>query len=179
MSQILQRVIELAKTHGFEFVATTTADRLQVREEVRAMCAADSCHAYGRNWACPPAIGGLDEFQAKIDSFSDVVVVETVMELEDKFDFETMMEAEQLHKQRLEAFADEVRGIVDECMPLGAGTCTLCQECTYPHAPCRFPERQIVSMEAAGLVVSDVCNAADIAYNHGSDHICYVSCILL
>ena len=178
MTQLVQQIVDLTRAQGFEFVATTTADRLEVREEVRAMCAADTCHAYGKSWSCPPAAGTLDDFRERIASYHNVVVFETVMELEDEFDFETMMEAEQEHKRRLEALVAEARGVAD-CLPLGVGTCKICPECTYPDEPCRFPERQIVSMEAAGLVVSDVCNAAGIAYNHGSDHICYVSCILL
>jgi len=179
MEQPLQRIVDLARAQGFEFVATTTADQLEAREEVRAMCAANTCHAYGKSWSCPPAAGTLDEFRERIASYRDVVVFETVMELEDEFDFETMMEAEQVHKQRLDALVGEARGVAPDCLPLGVGTCSVCPECTYPDEPCRFPERQTVSMEAAGLVVSDVCKAASVAYNHGSDHICYVSCILL
>ena len=96
MAQPLQKIVDLVRAQGFEFVAMTTADQLEVREEVRAMCAADMCHAYDKSWSCPPAAGTLDEYRERIASYSDVVVFETVMELEDEFDFETMMEAEQV-----------------------------------------------------------------------------------
>ena len=63
-------------------------------------------------------------------------------------------------------------------MTLSAGTCTLCKECTYPDAPCRFPDKRLVSMEAAGLVVSEVCTQAGIDYNHGPQTIAYSGCVL-
>ena len=174
---MIERVEALARVLGFECVGHTTADKLRVREEVRDMCAADLCHAYDHNWTCPPACGSIEEFAEKIAGYGDVVVFETVAEMEDEFDYETMMESADLHKDRMPAFAEDVRKLAPVCLVLSAGTCTVCPECSYPDAPCRFPEKQFVSMEAAGLVVSDVCVAADIPYNHGKNHIAYVSCV--
>jgi predicted metal-binding protein len=63
-------------------------------------------------------------------------------------------------------------------LPLGAGACSLCATCTYPNEPCSFPERMITSMEASGLLVSDVCAANGLAYNHGKNTIAFTSCCL-
>ena len=72
--------------------------------------------------------------------------------------------------------------LLSDCAPearvLSAGTCTLCKPCAYPNEPYRFPDRAMVSMEAAGLVVSDVCTQAGIPYNHGKQTIAYSSCVL-
>ena len=61
---------------------------------------------------------------------------------------------------------------------MGAGACTRCEACTYPHAPCRFPELVHPSMEACGLLVSEVCTKNDMDYNHGQNTITLVSCCL-
>ncbi len=66
-----------------------------------------------------------------------------------------------------------------DALPLSVGTCTLCPSCSCPDAPCRYPERAFNSMEAAGLLVSDVCSAARIPYYHGKGTIAYVSCVLV
>ena len=55
---------------------------------------------------------------------------------------------------------------------------TRCKPCAYPE-PCRFPGRRLVSMEAAGLLVTDACNAAGVPYNHGRLTIAYTGCALL
>ncbi len=178
MKETIGKIVEVAKEHGFECIGTTIADKLKVREEVRDMCSADKCKRYGKNWSCPPACGTLEHFSEEIAKRRDVVVFETVGELEDEFDIETMMETSDLHKKRIPGFVHDVRQIVPGCLVLAAGACTVCNECTCPDSECRFPDKCFVSMEASGLVVSEVCTAAEIPYNHGSDHIAYVSCVV-
>ena len=174
----LRRAVEDA---GFDCVGAVSAADLQVRDEVRDMCASGKCHMYGRNWGCPPACGELDEWRATLAGCGEGFVFQTVMELEDEFDGETMMEAEAVHKRRTEALADALAaaGVYpDGCRVLAAGTCTRCRPCAYP-APCRFPDRRLVSMEAAGLLVTDASNAAGVPYNHGKLTMAYTGCALL
>lgn len=166
---------------GFDCVGAVRAADLQVRDEVRDMCASGKCHMHGRNWCCPPACGDLDEWREALDACEEGFVFQTVRELEDEFDGETMMEAEAEHKRRVEALADELASMgvyPDGCLLLAAGTCARCRPCAYPD-PCRFPDRRLVSMEAAGLLVTDACNAAGIPYNHGELTMAYTSCVLL
>ena len=100
---------ELAKETGFEFCVDVNMGALEFREEVREMCAADKCHAYNHNWACPPACGTLDEMREKVQSFSQGILIQTMAELEDDFDFETMAEAGKTHRQRFMELADKIR----------------------------------------------------------------------
>ncbi len=176
-----QEVVNLAETCSFESVGTVDVDDLEVNPAVRDMCAAGRCKAYGKNWMCPPHCGTLDEFASRIAAFKRCVVLQTVMDLEDEFDFETMIEAEKTHKARFLNLADELRTRYDNnsYYLLAAGTCTLCPTCSCPEEPCRNPQRALVSMEAAGLLVSDVCVKADIPYNHGKNTIAYTSCVLV
>lgn len=175
---MLERVVREA---GFDCFGTVSAADLEVRSEVRDMCASGRCHAYGTNWACPPACGDLDSFRSLIASCTDGIVFQTVAELEDEFDGETMMEAERTQKSRTDALvaALETAGLFPErAIVLASGTCTRCRPCAYPK-PCRFPDARLVSMEAAGLLVTDACAAASIPYNHGKLTIAYTSCVLL
>ncbi|WP_139652472.1 DUF2284 domain-containing protein [Raoultibacter phocaeensis] len=190
------KLIGIARDAGFDTVGSLDASHLVVRPEVRAMCAVDRCHAYGKNWVCPPACGSLDTYAALIADRGTAIVVQTVARLEDEFDIEGMQEAEVLHKQRFAHFAQAVRTTLSaasgkgdspgeaakaagEPLFLAAGTCTLCPTCTYPDAPCRFPTSAFVSLEAAGLVVSEVCESAGIPYYHGKGTLAYTSCVLV
>ena len=177
---MIDQLHALAETAGFECVGQAPAEALQVRTEVRDMCAADRCQAYGRTWTCPPACGTLEDFDARIAAHERCVIVQTVGTMEDDFDIEGIMEAEALHKRRFAAFADAARAAAGAAplLALGAGACTLCAQCTCPDEPCRQPERALTSMEAAGLLVSDVCAAAGIPYNHGRGTIAFTSCVL-
>ncbi len=169
---------EAIESIGFDCTGSCSTKGLQVREEVRDMCAAGRCQIYGHSWACPPNCGDLSFFDAFIHEKSTCYVVQTVAQLEDDFDIESMMEAEQLQKERVLALHKLLCDCAPEARVLSAGTCTLCKPCAYPNEPCRFPDRAMVSMEAAGLVVSDVCTQAGIPYNHGKQTIAYSSCVL-
>ena len=176
----MNAVEELAAKQGFECMGTCSAKDLVARPEVRSMCAANKCKVYGHSWACPPACGEIEDFERRMHEFDYCLVVQTVAELEDEFDVETMGEASELAKNRVMALTEALdeAGLGSETATFTAGTCTLCPTCSYPDEPCRFPDKQLVSMEAAGLVVSEVCTLANIPYNHGPLTIAYSGCVL-
>lgn len=171
--------MEKAAELGFEHAGPLGEGALECLPEVREMCAADRCRAYGRRWTCPPGCGSLEDCAARLEEYRRGILVQSTGLLEDDFDAETMMETERIHKERFEALAALARREAPGCLPLGAGTCQICPECTYPAAPCRFPERAVVSMEAYGLLVSRVCERSGLGYYYGPRTITYTSCILL
>ena len=171
---------DLAAQQGFECIGACSAKELVARDEVRSMCAANLCQMYGHSWSCPPACGDIAEFQRLMNEYEHCLVVQTVAEMEDEFDFETMAESGERQKERVQDLAEaiDVAGLSAKVMVLSAGTCTLCKQCTCPDEPCRFPDKRLVSMEAAGLVVSEVCTQAGIPYNHGPLTMTYSGCVL-
>lgn len=167
----------LAEKSGFSHWGFFDASGLVFKQEVRDMCAADRCSMYNKSWSCPPGCGTLEEAAEKSAAFAWGILLQTTAELEDDFDVEAMMEAGELQKERLKAFEDELpEG--ERCLIMSAGTCTICSECTYPDAPCRFPGKMHISMEAYGLVVSEVCQLAGIPYYYGPRTLTYSCCVL-
>lgn len=173
----MTELIKLALEQGFHHAAALDPAALAVREEVRDMCAAGKCRAYGHNWTCPPNCGTLAECGARIAGMASGLLVQTVGQLEDSFDFETMAETERLHLERFHALADLLREKRPGVLCLGSGGCRLCRECAYPD-PCRFPGRACSSMEGWGLLVSDACQAAGVPYYHGKNTLAYTACYL-
>lgn len=172
-------VADCIKAIGFEDFGACEATLLAPRADVRDMCASGRCQKYNTSWACPPACGDVDEFATFMHSFTTCYVFQTVAELEDEWDWETMQEADALNKQRALELHKLLAQEVPTARVLSSGTCTLCAECTYPDAPCRFPEKKLYSMEACGLMVYEVCALADVPYSHGKDTITYVGCVLV
>ena len=99
--------------------------------------------------------------------------------MEDDFDYETIQSTAEKHKYNLAALVDSLKDRYADIQPMGAGTCTLCATCTYPDAPCRFPDKFISSMEAYGLWVSKVRELSGVSYNNGKQTTTYTSCYLL
>ena len=144
-------LLTLAREVGFSQCAAVNMDALDPLEAVRDMCKADRCGRYGKSWSCPPACSTLEQARAQIKRYSQGILVQS---------------------------ARQARLLFPHCLPLTAGTCTLCHTCTYPDRPCRHPKQRLSSMEAYGLFVSDVCVRSNLAYNYGPRTLTYTACVL-
>ena len=169
-----EKIAALAKEAGYTHMGPLNPKTIEQKPEVRQMCQA--CGRYAKHWSCPPGCGTLEECTRKVAQYSRGILVQTVGQLEDEFDGEAMMETQQLHKERFEAFCALLKGV--DALKLGAGCCTVCSQCAYPDAPCRFPEKMVSSMESYGIVVAEVCKANDLPYYYGKNTIAYTSCVL-
>lgn len=171
-------LMTLAAENGFSHCAPANMAALVPLDEVRAMCEADRCGKYGKNWACPPGCGSIEQTRERIRRCDSGVLVQTTGTLADEFDYEGMQSIARHHKRCFENFARQARLLYPDCLPLTAGACTICARCTYPDRPCRFPARQLSSMEAYGLWVSDICVRSGLEYNYGARTMTYTSCVL-
>ncbi len=171
---------ELARNRGFSNWGFFPAEKLRFLTEVRDMCVADRCGKFGKTWTCPPACGTLEEITGRARAYSWGILLQTTGQMEDAFDAETLVDA--MEKQK-ENFGTYVKGIRkdypgEDILPMSSGGCDLCGTCTYPEESCRFPEQAVPSMEAYGLLVTEVCELAGIPYYYGKNTITFSSCIL-
>lgn len=173
MEKWIQKALEL----GFSHAAPLNVATLQPRADVRQMCAADKCRAYGKNWTCPPHCGSLEACARQINGYSRGILLQTVGELEKTIDTKGYRRAEQRHLEQFRRFCEVIRESCPEALCLGSGGCRICPVCAFPE-PCRFPERTYSSMEAYGLFVTQVCRDNGMAYHHGEKTVTYTACVL-
>lgn len=173
----VQEAIVLAGELGFTHAHELNTEKLEFLQEVRKMCEENRCGKYGRSWSCPPGCGTLEELAKKAGKYARGIIVQSTGQMEDDFDVETMQETERLQKERFFAFAERMREREPDCFPMAAGCCTLCETCAYPN-PCRFPEKQMPSMEACGIFVSKICEDSGAGYYYGPQTITFTCCVL-
>ena len=171
-------IAQAAREAGYTTVAPLDPATLKFLPEVRSMCAADRCQHYNRSWSCPPACGELEVWAEKASHYTKGLLLQTIGDREDSYDIEAMMEAADENKRQSDRFIEALRAGGADFLFLSAGTCTRCKTCTWPDAPCRFPDKLFPSMEAAGLFVSQVCKDNGVAYNYGNEKIAYTCCVL-
>ena len=165
---------KLAREAGFDHVAPLDPGTIELKEEVRQMCA--DCGRYAKHWSCPPGCGTLESCAQRVRGYQSGMLLQTVGQLEDEFDGEAMMETQDQHKANFSKLCGMLQKA--DVLKLGAGCCTICKECTYPAEACRFPEKMVSSMEAYGMVVAEVCKANNQPYYYGKNTIAYTSCVL-
>lgn len=162
---------------GFSAAYSLDVSTLIPREDVREMCAADKCGAYGKNWTCPPYCGTLAECAEKLQSYRYGVLVQTVGRLEKTIDTKGYRKAEEQHLTLLHTLYGELLKKYPDALCLGSGGCRICKKCAHPE-PCRFPEEACSSMEGYGLFVTGVCRDNGANYYHGEKTVTYTACIL-
>ena len=174
-----EMLIRLAEVAGFTHAAPLDPGTIELKKEVRAMCAENSCGRYNKCWSCPPSCGELEECAERIARYRIGLLVQTVTEMEDAFDAEAMLNAEKNHKAHFQMLYTVLGREYPGILALGAGCCTQCDVCTYPDEPCRFPKQMVSSMEAYGMLVMDICKKNSLKYYYGPNTITYTSCFLL
>lgn len=172
-----ERLREMALDSGFSYTVPLNTDTIELKQEVRDMCV-QGCQQYAKRWSCPPGCGFLEELRKNIDFYNQGILVQTVTELEDEFDWDGMMKAQNLHQEHFLTFLEKLHASQFSFLPLGIGCCMICETCTYPDTPCRFPQKKISSMEAYGMLISEICQKNQLKYYYGPNTISYVACVL-
>ena len=137
-------------------------------------CRQNYCGRYGKSWSCPPGADG-EKVLRRLRMHAHALLFSTVHPLEDSYDAEGMERGREAHAH-VQAQVVALAG----CTPqdaLGAGSCTVCGRCTYPHAPCRFPTKMTRSVESCGISVVDLCQKTGLAYTHGPNTVTYFSLV--
>ena len=163
---------------GFAESGFVAIENLKYYTEIRKICEGNSCRNYAATWACPPAIGTLDECRARINRYDRMLLFSKIYSLEDAFDFEGMMEGMRDFKQLGDCLQENIKNNLSEFMILSNEGCGRCATCTYPDAPCRFPQLLHHSLEGYGLIVSELAKEAGIRYNNGSNTVTYFGALL-
>jgi len=177
----LNQVLQAARDAGFTAACPLSMDALQFHEETRQLCEQNLCGKYGRNWSCPPNCPSLAQTAELVAGYGSGVLVQTKGLLAYEDDRQGIEVLRNEHNRRFYGFAERLKGIYGDVLPMGSGECRICRECSCPEAPCRHPDRRVSAMEAYGLYVSEVCAASgmDFLY-HGDDRLMMlVGCVLL
>jgi predicted metal-binding protein len=184
MSNILDMkddIINNIKNLGISAAAVFPASEIKFDDTFRSMCKDNLCGRYGKNYKCPPDIGTPENLKNETLSYETVILIQTIYPIEDSYDFEGMRDGGEIHFENIGKTLNYIKENLtfDNILALGAGGCDLCKKCgKVENIPCRFPEKAIVSMEAYGLWVSQVCERSGMAYNRGKQTVTYTSCCL-
>lgn len=184
----MKKIIEgLVKSHGNNLdtrIAFIEASSIKTDKSLRTACKQNYCGHYGKNWGCPPGVGTYESLRNSLKNYSDAVVIQTIHKLEDSFDYEGMMAAQEKHVCLFREVREDLRKSLSSNDPtvmlgLSAGACTVCENCTYPEGkPCRFPEKANASIESYCINVNSLLNSCSLEYNNGENTVFYVSLFL-
>jgi predicted metal-binding protein len=145
--------------------------------EVRSLCERNACGLYSKSWACPPSVGSIEHCQNRCSEFHDAVVFNSLSPLLKKNDVSGWHEARRMHEAITEEVVKIFRPSVDCILALSTEGCMVCETCSYPNSPCRFPERMFPAIEGFGINVIQLAKTCGIKYHNGPYTVTYFSAI--
>lgn len=178
MEIIMSFLTQQLDAAGFFEYGIVDTGKINFSQEVRKMCEANTCRRYGKTWACPPGVGTLEECRQRIQQYEKMLVFTGKYDLEDSFDFEGMMESARHFSAACRAFDAAMKPHIGNYLVFSNEGCDLCEKCTYPDAPCRFPERAHGSLEGNGIFVNELAKLAQVKYNNGPNTVTYFGALV-
>ena len=108
-----------------------------------------------------------------MEKYENALLFSKKYELEDSFDFETMINGLSDFKKCVDVLQEKLKGVITEFLLLSNEGCGRCSKCTYPNEPCRFPNLLHHSLEGYGFIVNELAQKAGILYNNGENTVTY------
>ncbi|MGX8775162.1 MAG: DUF2284 domain-containing protein, partial [Bacillota bacterium] len=149
---LFTKICEAAAEADLHEIAPYEIGELEFEGWVRDFCG--TCPQRNRTWACPPAVGTLDECRERCLSYSNMLLFDRVYPITSSFDSEGIQNAMNHFKDTVDRFSELVKPLVGRCMFLANEGCSRCGECTWPDAPCRFPDMLYHTIEGYGFNIA-------------------------
>ena len=165
---------EHLKIHEHAFLES---NQVIFSDEVRSLCERNACGMYGKSWACPPGVGSVEDCKAQCREFHHALIFTSLSTLRKKHDISGWHEARIRHETITENVVPIVRSQCDRMLALSTEGCMVCESCTYPNQPCRFPERMFPAIEGFGINVMQLAKTCGIRYYNGPNTVTYFSII--
>ena len=145
---------------------------------VREICETE-CERYGSTWACPPAVGTLEECSQRIHSYSHGIFFSSVAEVSDLLNMEEMLATRREHEDLSARVGEYMESQGYEVFILSTESCDICEECAYKRGgPCVHPHRMHPCLESHGVVVYDLALTHGMEYQLGGSTILWFSLVL-
>ena len=159
-----QRLAELP-LFQYEFI---NPGELTFSDRIRTVCELE-CPMYNTSWACPPAVGSVEECRTRCLAFPHALMMTSVAEVRDIADMAETLSTRAPHEE----LTHRVRRLLEQCgaeetYVLSTEACALCEHCAWPEHPCRRPDHMFPCVESHGIVVTDIAEKYGIDFLQGN-----------
>ncbi len=167
---------QLAEFPLYEYAFIRT-DELVFSERVRYICRTE-CPMYDTTWACPPAVGTLEECRDRVMAFDEGLLIATITEVSDIANIRETLDTRAPHEEITRQVLALVKEQATDTLTLSTEACAHCEHCAYPDAPCRFPDRMFPCVESHCILVTDLAEKHGIDFMAGGNIVTWFSLIL-
>jgi len=146
---------------------------VECQQRVLNICKENKCGNYNRCWTCPPNAPPLEECQRQISGFGHVLIYKfsfPVKDIRDPGEIRSLLKEHQGIVREIRDEADS-KGIRNLSLPGGA--CLYCDECTFPKAPCRHPDKALNSNDAYGIDLASFIESIGLSFKRDDGEVIF------
>lgn len=148
---------------------------LEFTDRVRWVCEHE-CPMYGTTWACPPAVGTVEECRKKCMSYPECLMIASVTEVSDISNIDETLATRPAHEKLTNRVRDEMRELGVRPFILSTEACTICSRCAYLDGlPCRMPGAMHPCVESQGINVTPLLEKFGLEFQYGENVVTWVS----
>ena len=148
---------------------------LEFTDRVRWVCEHE-CPMYGTTWACPPAVGAVEECRKKCLSYPECLLIASVTEVSDISNIDETLATRPAHEKLTNRVRDEMRELGVKPFILSTEACTICSRCAYLDGlPCRMPGAMHPCVESQGINVIPLLEKFGLEFQYGENVVTWVS----
>ncbi len=170
--ELLEQQISELPLYIYAFIDPSS---LEFTERIRYICHQE-CPMFGKTWACPPAVGSVEECKARCLQYPECLMISTITEVNDISDIEETLSTRSDH----EALTTQVQEFMQQQgidpFVLSTEACTICPRCAYLDGqPCRHPEKMHPCVESHGINIIPTLEEQGIEFQYGENVVTWVS----
>lgn len=172
--ELLERQMAELPIVQYEFFETS---ELIFSSRVRYVCETE-CPQYGKSWACPPGVGGVEACQERCQRYPHALLITSMTEVSDISDIQETLSTRGPHEELTRQMNSLIRRQGVETYVLSTESCAVCETCAYPQEPCRHPERMFPCVESHGILITETAERYGIEFQAGGNIVTWFSLIL-
>ena len=160
------------------FYAFIDPNELEFNQRIRWICQ-NECPMYGKTWACPPAVGEVEQCKEKCLSYNSCLLIGTITEVSDVANIQESLDTRPAHEKVTNQVRDLLReqGIVPYILSTEA--CAICDRCAYLDGlPCRMPGKMHPCVESHGINIIPTLEAQGLEFYYGANIVTWYSLLL-
>ena len=151
---------------------------LEFSDRIRWICEHE-CPMCGRTWACPPAVGTVQQCREKVLSYENCLMIATIVEVYDITDINETLATRPEHEEITNQVRDLMRQQGVDPYVLSTEACAICERCAILDGqPCRYPERMHPCVESQGINVIPTLEGCGLEFQYGANVVTWISLLL-
>lgn len=170
--ELLEEKLSELPLYIYDFI---DPQELEFNSRIRWICEHE-CPMYGKSWACPPGVGGVDSCRSKCMGYENCLLISTIVEVNDIADLEETLATRPEHEE----ITNQVGAILEELgvkpYILSTEACAICEKCAILEGqPCRFPEKMHPCVESHGINVVPILESRGLQFQFGANVVTWIS----